>query len=114
MIFCRSCEQLVPGGSLYCPHCCGEDGRRGAFRRGAFIGGVFGLLAGGLSAAVWSSIVGPEQATGELVLAITLACAAMGHRPWGDTKPEGMSGAEICRKPEEVAGYLACCSHLFA
>jgi hypothetical protein len=36
------------------------------------------LLAGGLSAAVWSSIVGPEQATGELVLAITLACAAMG------------------------------------
>ena len=78
MIFCRSCEQLVPGGSLYCPHCCGEDGRRGAIRRGAFIGGVFGLLAGGLAAAVWSSVVGSEQATGESVLAITLACATMG------------------------------------
>lgn len=78
MIFCRSCEQLVPAGSLYCPHCCGVDGRRGAIKRGAFIGGVFGLLAGGLAAAVWSTIVGPEQATGELVVAITLACAAIG------------------------------------
>ncbi len=78
MIFCRSCEQFVPGGSLYCPHCCGEDGRRGAIRRGAFIGGVFGLLTGGLSAAVLSSVVGPEQATGESVLVLTLACAAMG------------------------------------
>ena len=77
MILCRSCEQLLPAGSPYCPHCCGEDGRRGAIKRGAFIGGVFGLLAGGLAAAVWSSIVGPEQATGELVLAITLACAAI-------------------------------------
>jgi hypothetical protein len=78
MIFCRSCEQLVPAGSLYCPHCCGEDGRRGAIKRGAFIGGVFGLLAGGLAAAVWSTIVGPEQATGELVATITLAFAAIG------------------------------------
>ncbi len=78
MIFCRSCEQLVPAGSLYCPHCCGEDGRRGAIRRGAFIGGVFGLLAGGLAAAVWSTLVGPEQASGELVVTITLACATIG------------------------------------
>lgn len=78
MIFCRSCEQLVPAGSLYCPHCCGKDGRRGALRRGAFIGGVFGLLAGGLAAAVWFTIVGPEQATGEPVVTITLACAAIG------------------------------------
>lgn len=76
-MLCPSCERLVPAGSSYCPYCCGEDGRRGAIKRGVFIGGVFGLLAGGLAAAVWSSIVGPEQATGELVLAITLACAAV-------------------------------------
>ncbi len=74
---CPSCERLVPAGSSYCPYCCGEDGRRGAIKRGVFIGGVFGLLAGGLAAAVWSSIVGPEKATGEWVLAITLACAAI-------------------------------------
>ena len=77
-IVCPSCEQAVPRGAPYCPYCCGEDGRRGVTKRGAFIGGVFGLLAGGLSSAVWSSLVGVEQATGKLVLAITLACAAVG------------------------------------
>ncbi len=78
MILCRSCERLVPAGSLYCPHCCGEDGRRGAIKRGAFIGGVFGLLVGGLAAAVWSSVVGAEYASGEPVVAINLACASIG------------------------------------
>ncbi|SBT06279.1 conserved hypothetical protein [Candidatus Accumulibacter aalborgensis] len=77
-IVCPSCEQAVPRSALYCPYCCGEDGRRGATKRGFFIGGVFGLLAGGLFSAVWSSLVGPEQATGQLVLAITLACGAAG------------------------------------
>ena len=78
MIICPSCEQAVPAGSLYCPYCCGEDGRRGASKRGAFIGGVFGLLAGGLLSAVWSSAVGPEQATWSPVLAITLAGGGIG------------------------------------
>ena len=78
MMVCPSCEQEVPKGSLYCPVCCGEDGRRGAVKRGAFVGGVFGLLAGGLLTAVWSSAVGPEQATWGPVLSITLAAALAG------------------------------------
>ena len=78
MMVCPSCEQEVPKGSLYCPFCCGEDGRRGAAKRGAFVGGVFGLLAGGLLTAVWSSAVGPEQASWGPVLSITLAAALAG------------------------------------
>ena len=35
-------------------------------------------LTGGLLAALWSSIVGPEQANGEVVVAMTLACATCG------------------------------------
>lgn len=71
-IVCPSCEREVPGTALYCPYCCGDDGRSGAMTRGAFIGGIFGLLAGGLAAAFWSSLVGPEQATWWPVLAIAL------------------------------------------
>ncbi len=77
-IVCPSCEREVPGDAAHCPYCCGDDGRRGATKRGAFVGGVFGLLAGGLLAALWSSIVGPEQASGEVVVAMTLACATSG------------------------------------
>jgi len=72
MIVCPSCGRAVPIASSYCPYCCGEDGRRGAARRGAFLGGVFGLLAGGLATAVWSSIIGPEQAPWGPVVTITL------------------------------------------
>jgi len=71
-IICPSCEQSVPGDALYCPYCCGDDGRLGAAKRGAFIGGIFGLLGGGLTTALWSSFVGPEQATWGPVLTITL------------------------------------------
>lgn len=78
VMVCPSCEQEVPKGSLYCPYCCGADGRRGATKRGAFVGGVFGLLAGGLLTAVWSSVVGPEEATWGPVLSITLAATAAG------------------------------------
>jgi len=77
-IVCPSCEREVPADASHCPYCCGDDGRRGAIKRGAFVGGVFGLLAGGLLAALWSSIVGPEQANGEVVVAMTLACATCG------------------------------------
>ncbi len=77
-IVCPSCEREVPGDAAHCPYCCGDDGRRGAIKRGAFVGAVFGLLTGGLLAALWSSIVGPEQANGEVVVAMTLACATCG------------------------------------
>jgi hypothetical protein len=78
MIICRSCEQSVPSGSLYCPYCCGADGRRGATKRGAFVGGVFGLLAGGLASAAWSSVVGAEHAGWGVVGSITLGGVTIG------------------------------------
>ncbi|WP_300453355.1 hypothetical protein [Accumulibacter sp.] len=77
-IICPSCERQVAAGSLYCPYCCGEDGRRGATKRGAFVGGVFGLLAGGLLTALWSSVVGPEKATWGVVFAITIGGGVFG------------------------------------
>ena len=77
-IVCASCERELPGDSLYCPYCCGEDGQLGAVKRGAFIGGVLGLMAGGLVAALWSSIVGPERATWGMVFGIALCCAVGG------------------------------------
>ena len=73
VIVCGGCERELPGGSLYCPYCCGEDGRRGATGRGAFLGGLFGLLAGGLLTAAWSSAVGPEETGWSSVLAIIAA-----------------------------------------
>lgn len=78
MLVCRSCERALPAGSLYCPSCCGEDGRRGATGRGIFLGGLFGLLAGGLISAVWSSLVGVEQTTWSSVLTIVAACLTTG------------------------------------
>jgi hypothetical protein len=75
---CPSCERLLPVGSLYCPHCCGHDGRRGAIGRGAMFGWVFGFLAGGLASAAWSSFVGPEQAGWTEVLTTTFSCAIVG------------------------------------
>ncbi len=77
-IICRSCEQAVPGGSLYCPYCFGADGRRGAMTRGAFVGGVFGLLAGGLASAFWSSLVGPENAGWSVVGSIVVGGVTLG------------------------------------
>lgn len=78
MIVCPSCEQLVPQGSSYCPHCCGEDGRRGAIGRGAMFGWLFGFLVGGLASAAWSSVVGTEQTTWTPVLTMTFGCALAG------------------------------------
>ncbi len=77
-VICDGCEREVPNGSIYCPHCCGEDGRLGAVKRGGFIGGVMGMMAGGLIAAFWFSIVGPERGTWGMVLGITLGCATTG------------------------------------
>ncbi|HPP47137.1 MAG TPA: hypothetical protein PLF25_06500 [Accumulibacter sp.] len=77
-IACPSCERKLPGSVLYCPYCCGDDGRSGALARGAFIGGIFGLLAGGLATVLWSNIVGQTQATWGPVLAITLGGGGAG------------------------------------
>ncbi len=77
-VVCAGCEREVPDGSIYCPYCCGEDGQLGAVKRGGFIGGVMGMIAGGLIAAFWSSIVGPERGTWGMVFGITLGGAVTG------------------------------------
>lgn len=77
-ITCESCEREVPNGSIYCPHCCGDDGREGAIKRGGFVGGMLGLMAGGVAAAVWSSIVGPERGTWGMVFGITMGSVVTG------------------------------------
>lgn len=77
-VVCAGCEREVPNGSIYCPYCCGEDGQLGAVKRGGFIGGVMGMIAGGLIAAFWSSIVGPERGTWGMVFGITLGGAVTG------------------------------------
>ncbi len=77
-VVCPGCEQSIAKDAPHCPYCCGEDGRLGAAKRGAFIGGVFGLLGGALLAAIWSSIVGPAQATWGPVLSIVVAGALTG------------------------------------
>ena len=77
-ITCESCEREVPNGSIYCPYCCGEDGREGAIKRGGFVGGILGLMAGGVAAAVWFSAVGPERGTWGMVFGITMGCVVTG------------------------------------
>ena len=77
-ITCHNCEREVPADSLHCPHCCGEDGRAGASRRGAFFGGTFGLLGGGVTAAIWTSVFGAEHNTWGQVSGIILACVLVG------------------------------------
>ncbi|MEF8698190.1 MAG: hypothetical protein V5B33_02505 [Candidatus Accumulibacter sp. UW20] len=78
MKVCPGCERLLAVESLYCPDCCGEDGRRGATARGAMFGWLFGFLAGGLASAAWSSFVGPEQVGWAPVLTVTLGAGAVG------------------------------------
>lgn len=77
-VVCGSCGHEVPNGAIYCPRCCGEDGQLGAVKRGGFIGGVLGMMAGGIVAAIWSSIVGPERGTWGMVFGITLGAAVTG------------------------------------
>jgi len=75
---CPGCEREVPCGAAYCPYCCGQDGRGGARRRGAFIGAIGGLMVGGVAAAIWSSLVGPENVTWGLTFGVVLAGMAIG------------------------------------
>ena len=71
-VTCENCEREVSAESLHCPYCCGQDGRLGAFRRGAFTGGVLGLMAGGVGTAVLLSFVGPEYNTWSVVSGVVL------------------------------------------
>lgn len=75
---CSACERELPPQSDFCPYCYGEDGRRGAYLRGAFIGGVFGLIAGGLAASLWSAIIGPENLTWSMTFGAVFAGATFG------------------------------------
>ena len=82
VVVCPGCERDVPNGAIYCPYCCGKDGRSGALKRGAFIGGVCGLMVGGVLAAIWSSVVGPERATWGVTFGVAVAGMATGMI-WG-------------------------------
>jgi hypothetical protein len=77
-ITCNNCEREVPHGSLHCPHCCGEDGLRGSLQRGAFTGGILGLIAGGVGAAFFLSIFGSEYNTWTVVSGIVLCFVLVG------------------------------------
>jgi len=88
VVVCPGCEREVPSGAVYCPYCCGRDGRGGARRRGAFIGAIGGLMIGGVAAAIWSSIVGPERATWGVTFAVVLAWMASGM-VWGMLRQRG-------------------------
>ena len=77
-ITCGNCEREVANGSIYCPHCCGDDGREGAIKRGGFVGGVIGLMAGAVIAAFWFSFVGPERGTWGMVFGITMTGVVSG------------------------------------
>ena len=88
LVVCPGCERAVPNGAIYCPHCCGQDGRDGALKRGAFIGGLGGLMVGGVVAAIWSSVVGPERATWGVTFAVVVAGVATGMI-WGMLRQRG-------------------------
>lgn len=89
VLFCHNCEQPVPEGATHCPRCCGEDGQQGATKRRAIIGGMVGLMAGGVLAAISSSIIQPEGDAWRLVFGITAACALTGAilGVWGGNRP---------------------------
>ena len=89
-VVCPACERELPKESLHCPYCCGDDGHQGALMRGAYIGAIVGLMVGGVAAAVWSTVVGPERATWELTLGVVAACVTTGLI-WGILHQRGKS-----------------------
>lgn len=77
-LVCQNCEAEVPAGAAHCPRCCGVDGQLGESKRRAVIGGLVGFMAGGVAAAVYSSIVGPESGNWSVVGGIALAGIVFG------------------------------------
>lgn len=89
-VVCPACERELPKGSLHCPSCCGDDGHQGALMRGAYIGAIVGLMVGGIVAAVWSTLVGPDRATWGMTLGLVVACVTAGLI-WGILHQRGKS-----------------------
>jgi hypothetical protein len=77
-ITCENCEREVPAGSLHCPYCCGEDGQRGELKRGAYTGGILGMIVGAVSTAMFLSLFGPEYNTWPVVSGIILCFIIVG------------------------------------
>ncbi len=75
---CQNCDRTVPADSLHCPHCCGDDGQRGEAKRGAFTGGILGLITGAMGTAVLLAIIGPEYNTWGMVSGIVLGFVIVG------------------------------------
>lgn len=82
VVKCARCGREVANGTVYCPHCCGAQGRQAALTRGALRGGLLGLLVGVLIAACWSAVLGPDRATWGRALAVVVTCFATGLM-WG-------------------------------
>lgn len=77
-VTCENCEREVPADSLHCPYCCGEDGRLGALKRGAYTGGILGMMVGGVSTAMFLSLFGPEYNTWSVVSGIIFGFVLVG------------------------------------
>jgi Na+/proline symporter len=77
-ITCENCEREVPAGSLHCPYCCGEDGQRGELKRGAYTGGILGMIVGAVCTAMFLSLFGPEYNTWPVVSGIILGFVIVG------------------------------------
>jgi len=81
-VTCSGCGREVPNGVIYCPHCCGADGRQAAIVRGALLGAAFGALVGCLLAGLWYLLLGFERATWGRSFGVLVACATTGAL-WG-------------------------------
>jgi hypothetical protein len=82
VVKCARCGQEVANGTVYCPHCCGAQGRQAAIIRGAFRGALFGLLVGAVIAGCWSVFLGADRASWGRALAVVVTCLATGMM-WG-------------------------------
>jgi hypothetical protein len=77
-LYCHNCEAEVPAGASHCPRCCGEDGEQGVAMRRAVIGGMVGLMAGGVLAAICSSALGGAEGGWMLPLVIAAGTTVAG------------------------------------
>lgn len=77
-VTCSGCGGAVPNGSIYCPHCCGEDSKMTAVKGGALRGAVLGVIGGLLFAALWFAWVGMERGTWGMVFGFTVAGGTTG------------------------------------